>query len=294
MNYYDFTIDAKRPCDRLLVMGRRGTGKSTAVKRWIADGHTAVYVVATQKQAAAFARRFVHPNTAHILPQVEECEAEYKFGSGAFAVASWSDILNIRDTSLSVAGTVPEVIIHDEAIRVDGRYKQSAPELLDDLAGTLGRSGTPPKVVVVGNPLNNINPYSTHWRLNCLAEGEYRHAGKVSVVVGTAECRDCFGRRIGIDATAAGGYVPHLSHGGVVVTVEERGLRLRVVGNILYVGVADPGGECFIRDARYTSAFYTTGGTNFIYKCRQAYYDGRVAFDSFDAELDFYLLTNVR
>lgn len=294
MSFYDFAVDARRECDRLLIMGRRGTGKSTGVKKWLCEGKTAVYIVSTQKNASGFGQRFVHPSVKHILPEVEACEEGYKFGSGAFAVVCWSDILNIRDTGLSVAGKVPDIIVHDEAIRVDGRYKHNAPELLDDLAGTLGRTGRLPKIVIIGNPINNANPFSTHWRLNCLVEGEYIYNGKKSVVVGTAYCTDCFGRPVGVDASPGSAYVKHLSGGGTVVTIESRGLRVRQVADCLYVGTAEACGPVFVKNGRYTSAFYRPGGTEFVYNCRQAYYDGRVLFDSFDAELDFYLLTNVK
>lgn len=294
MSFYDFAVDSRRECDRLLIMGRRGTGKSTGVKKWLCEGKTAVYIVSTQKNAVGFGQRFVHPSVKHILPEVEACEEGYKFGTGAFAVVCWSDILNIRDTGLSVAGKVPDIIVHDEAIRVDGRYKHNAPELLDDLAGTLGRSGRLPKIVIIGNPINNANPFSTHWRLNCLVEGEYISNGKKSVVVGTADCTDCFGRPVGVDASSGSAYVKHLSNGGSVVTIESRGLRVRQVAGCLYVGTAEACGPVFVKNGRYTSAFYRPGGTEFVYNCRQAYYDGRVLFDSFDAELDFYLLTNVK
>lgn len=294
MNFYNFATDSRRECDRLLIMGRRGTGKSTGVKRWLSEGKTAVYVVATQKAAASFAHRFVNPAVAHLLPKVEDGEEGCKFGAGAFAVISWSDIPNIRDTGLSVAGKIPDIIVHDEAIRVDGRYKHGAPELLDDLAGTLGRTGRPPKIVVIGNPINNTNPFSTHWRLNCLVEGEYQYNGKKSVVVGTADCVDCFGKPIGVDAASGNIYTKHLCTGGTVVVVESRGLRVRQIGGCLYAGVAEPQGTVFVKNGRYTSAFYRPGGTEFVYNCRQAYYEGRVVFDSFTAELDFYLLANVK
>ena len=294
-HFYGFRQDVETPCDRLLIMGRRGTGKSTGVKVWLSEGHTAVYVTTTQKHAVNFANSFVHPTVSNILPSVEVCEErEFKFGRGVFKVICWSDILNIRDTGLSVANTVPEVIIHDEAIRVDSRYRTNAPELLDDLAGTLGRSGKPPKIVLIGNPINNINPYSTHWRVNVLVEGSYTNNGKTSVVVGTAKCDDCFGKKVGVDAAAQSPWCKHLNSGGSVVKVNGRGLRLRSVSGWLYVGTAPPEGEAFVVNNRYTARFYTPSGTDFVYKARQAFYDNKVLFDSFEAELDFYLLTNVK
>ena len=298
-SYYDFNADSKSTADRILIMGRRGTGKSTGVKKWVAEGHFAVFVAPTIKHAETLPQRFVPPAVKHILPIVEDAEDEngdkqYKFGSGGFKVIAWSDILNIRDTGLSVAGVQPEVIIHDEAIRADGRYKREAPELLDDLAVTLGRSGTMPKIVLIGNPIDNNNPFSTHWRVDILTAGEYESNGRPSKVVGTYDCKDCFGKPIGVDASTSVKWVSHLSTGGDVVQVNGRFLRVRWVSGFLYCGTADYGGEAFIVNNRYTALFYTPRGTKFVFECRQAYYSKKVLFDSFEAQLDFYLLINVK
>lgn len=297
--YYNFDSDSKAEADRVLIMGRRGTGKSTGVKKWVADGHFALFVAPTIKHAETLPSRFVPPAVKHLLPAVEEAEDEngdkqYKFGNGCFKVIAWSDILNIRDTGLSVADVQPEAVIHDEAIRVDGRYKKEAPELLDDLAATLGRSGTMPKIVLIGNPIDNNNPFSTHWRVDLLTEGVYEYGGKSSKVVGTASCKDCFGRFIGVDASSKSKWVSHLSTGGEVVQVNGRFLRVRWVSGFLYCGTAEEGGEAFIVNNRYTALFYTPRGTKFVFECRQAYYNKKVVFDSFEAQLDFYLLINVK
>ena len=285
--------------DRYILAGRRGTGKSTGAKLAAAeDGARVIWCVRTKTLARGIAGRFVAPAVRHVLPQPEPIDSDpdmplFTFGRGAVQVVPLTMITALRDTGISVDSHQEDAIILDECFPPDARYKRDEPQLLDDLAATVGRSGVIPPVICIGNPVSNKNPYSYTWRVNVLSEGIYTHDSISTEVKGTADCCDCFGRRIGVDAGQTL-YAAHLDNGGDVVTVNGRGLRVRSIRSWLYVGLADPTGTVLMRRGSYTPESLTSAGTRFLLECKQALYSDRCIFDSFEAEMIFYELTRAR
>lgn len=286
--------------DRLVIAGRRGTGKSTGLKQMINEGAAVVWVVDTKELAQTLPGRFVPAATAKLLPVPEPVDAGdvyplFRFGDGAVRVVTWRQIPQLRDTGLSVDDRQADAIIRDEVFRTDGAYQRNEPELLDDLAFTLGRSGKTPVIICAGNPPErNATPYSFIWRCNVLNEGLYKHDGLTTFVRGTADCKDCFGRVIGRDALTAV-YARHLATGGTVVSVDNVNIRIRPVASGLYVGKADDELDAHIlmQRGRWTIEALSPKGTHFIMDCRKALDANKVVFDSFDAEVAFYRLLRV-
>lgn len=284
--------------DRLIIAGRRGTGKSTGVKLDVASGIPVVWVVDTNELAASLWQRFVPPAVAYMLPAPKPIDDKlapvFDFGQGRVRVVTWRQIKTLRDTGVDVGGMQAAAIIRDEAFRTDGLYMRGEPELLDDLAGTLGRSGKLPKIVVIGNPRSNAQPYSYTWHVNILAEGLYTAGdGLTTQVRGTADCADCFGRKIGVDASTAE-YCKTLNSGGQTVNVNGTALRIRELYGRLYVGHADEGAITLLARDRWTTDALRPAGTRFLMRCRRFYDDDMVVYDSFDSELAFYRLLRLR
>jgi hypothetical protein len=281
--------------DRLLVAGRRGTGKSTGTKLCVAeDGARVLWCTRTKTLSKRLPDRFVPPKVRGILPDPERLPSDpdyplFKFGRGAVQTLPLTMVTAMRDTGISVDGYQADAIILDECFPPDGRYKRDEPLLLDDLAGTVGRSGTMPPIICLGNPISNRNPYAYQWHVNVLSEGCYEFNGRTTEVKGTAACRDCFGKAIGVDASPAV-YAAHLDQGGDVVTVNGKGLRVRAVGSWLYVGTADVSPVIMMHRGHYTPQALTGDGTRFLLHCKQALFSDCCVFDSFDAELTFYEL----
>lgn len=285
--------------DRVIVAGRRGTGKSTGTKLCIAeDGARVLWCVRTKSLAKGLADRFVPPKVKDVLPEPELLPSDpefplFKFGSGAVQTIPLTMVTALRDTGISVDGYQADAIMLDECFPPDGRYKRDEPLLLDDLAGTVGRSGVMPPIICLGNPISNKNPYAYLWRASVITEGVYFDGSRTTEVKGTAACRDCFGKTIGFDA-ASSVYAAHLDSGGDVVTVNGRGLRVRQVKSWLYVGLADPSEVVLMHHGHYTPYALTGAGTRFILQCKQGLFSDRCVFDSFDAELTFYELMRAR
>lgn len=281
--------------DRLALFGRRGTGKSVGVKKYIEAGHVALVVANSKEQAESAPVAWVKPNETGLLSDPEgvdysiEGSPVFRVGDGFVRVMSINQIIQARVFGAAVAGRQPDLIIQDEVIRVDGRYPRNAPELLDDLAYTIGRSGDVPKVVVIGNPIDNRNPYAWRWRINSLIEGDYRDPDGVRItrVCGTSACRDCFGRKIGIDAGAPTEYAPKLTTGGDVLTVNGRSIRVMLIGDWLYVGDADEPGVIIADGGRLTRNAIIGEVGRFLNTCRIMLSAGTVVYSSYDAELTF-------
>lgn len=288
--------------DRVVYAGRRGTGKSTAIKRYISEGRRAIWMARTKDLARTFHTRFVTPATANILPEVELMSdgdlPEFGFGDGAVRVVPYTMITALRDTGIDVGGKQAQLIISDEIIRTDGRYIRNEPKLLDDLAGTIGRSGDLPKIVCACNPNPkdpSANPYSAAWFANFGVEGDYEHDGLITRVIGTADCCDCFGRRIGVDPEPSDAWCAHLNSGGDVVGVNGGAIRVKWYRGWLYVGLADPSeGEVFMRNGVYSPIGSSARGVNFTVMCRQAHSEECVLYDSFEAQMLFYALIRVK
>lgn len=279
--------------DRLLISGRRGTGKSTGAKRVVSeDGASVLWIARTKPLAHTLPSRFVPPAVSHILPQPELMPSDpdaplFRFGGGKVQVVPMTMITAIRDTGISVDGRQADAVILDECFPPTGAYKRDEPLLLDDLAATVGRSGSIPPVVVIGNPISNHNPYAYKWHVDVFGEGVYEYDGRSTEVQGTSGCCDCFGRQIGQDAVRRV-YAQHLTSGGDVVTVNGRGLRVREVGSgWLYVGSAEPGENVLMQRDRYTPVSLSTTGTRFLLRCKTAAYADRVVYDNYDSELLF-------
>lgn len=281
--------------DRVAIMGRRGTGKSVGVKQAIADGLRALWIVDSKGTARDFPADFVKPNEADVLPAVELVDGspdspQFRFGAGYVRVMALSAVVPARQHGAIVVDGQANVIIQDEVIRVDGRYPRACASLLDDLAGTVGRTGVLPKIVVLGNPIDNDNPYSWTWRINTTAAGIYEDdSGKLTRVIGTSDCRDCFGRRIGIDAVDAPIYADRVNVGGVVVIVNGRALRIIDVKGWIYAGDAVATGDepVLVDHDRLTHAALTGRGCKLIVRCRDAAHRRQVVYSSFNAELIF-------
>ena len=282
-----------------MISGRRGTGKSTGWKICVAEGANFIVCTRTKALARTLPGRIVPPTLSNKLPVPEvlidgdEDSPLFKFGDGCVKVVSLGAVSSIRDTGVSVDGKQADAILLDEFRPTNGRYLRNEPLLLDDLAATVGRSGKIPPVIVIGNPESNKNPYSYLWRVNTLAEGIYTHNGATTEVVGTSDCRDCFGRKIGTDATASV-YAEHLTKGGDVITVDGHSIRVRQIGGWLYVGLADREGVRLMYKGTYTPTALTSAGTKFILECKQSMYDDKVVFDSFEAQMIFYELLRAR
>ena len=286
--------------DRVVYAGRRGTGKSTAIKTYIAEGHSVIWLARSKARAESFPALFVPPATRDILPTVEMVDGgdmpSFVFGRGAVRVVPYTMITAIRDTGVDVIGDQAEFIISDEIIRTDGRYIRNEPHLIDDLAGTIGRSGNIPKIICACNPNPsdpNANPYATAWFANFGVEGDYTHNGSTTRVIGTANCKDCFGRPIGVDPASSDIWCAHLDHGGDVVCVNGGSIRVRWFRDWLYVGLAD-GGEVLMKNGSYTPAASAVSGWRFIVACKQAHAEGTVLYDSFAAQMLFYALIRAK
>lgn len=286
--------------DRVVYAGRRGTGKSTAIKRYIAEGRTAIWLARSKARAAVFPSLFVPPATRGVLPMPEMVDGGdmplFTFGEGAVRIVPYTMITAIRDTGVDVNGKQAEFIVSDEIIRTDGRYIRNEPALLDDLAGTVGRSGDLPKIICACNPNPsdpNANPYASAWFVNFGVEGVYKHGNHATRVIGTANCRDCFGKKIGVDPSPSDVWCAHLDHGGDVVTVNGAGIRVRWFKEWVYVGTAE-GGDVLMKDGVYSPTANTARGARFILACKQAHAEGSVVYDSFAAQMLFYALIRAK
>ena len=290
--------------DRLFISGRRGTGKSTGIKAAVAglndlypDGLRVIWLARTKELAASMPDRFVPPAVAGVLPVPSEISTEtfpqFCFGRGAVRVLPIRSIPSVRDTGVDVGGAQADAIICDEAIRPDGVYIRNEPLLIDDLAETIGRNGTLPRIIVAGNPITNTCPYAYQWRVNLLAEGIYSHKGRTTQVVGTKDCRDCFGKRIGIDADAVE-YAEHLDSSGDVVTVNGTGLRLLFVRGWLYAGLAEPSQHILMRNGRMTQYALMPKASRLLRDVMTCVDRDAVVFDSFEAQMRLYELLRLK
>lgn len=300
-------IAIDRSVDRLAICGRRGTGKSVALRKLVASGVRAVWVTKTKTQARTLPDRFIAPASAELLPEVEVIEGGdfplFAFGSGKVRVVSFSSIAGLRDTGISVDGQQADVIIRDEVFPRDGMYYRNEPGLLDDLAGTLGRSGRRPAIIIVGNPpatatsrdQANAQPYSYLWRIDVLNEGVYTDAdGFTTRVQGTADCRDCFGRIIGLDA-AHREYAPMLTTGGTLLTVNGRTIRVRAITDgYLYVGPADGDGLVLMRNNRYTQLTLTPDVSRYLIRLRVAHDNDKIVYANYESQLTLFELLRLR
>ena len=290
--------------DRVIYSGRRGTGKSTGLKLWIAGGRRVIWVARSKRVAPDIPSRFVPPAVADVLPPVELLDdgvlPMFGLGDGVVRVVPITAVSEIRDTGVDVDGCQAEAIVVDELIRPDGRYVRREPELVDDLAGTVGRSGTRPVIIGACNPpdppYTNAHPYAYTWHVNVGAEGVYQRDGYTTRVIGTAHCRSCFdgsSARLGWDPTPEA-WAPHLDRGGDVVYVDGVGLRCRTVGGGLYVGLTDDPGTSLMHSGVYAPAAVSGRGSHFLAQCKQMLVEERVVYDSFDAQLTFYKLLRLR
>ena len=292
--YCEIEDPARIQTDRLLIAGRRGTGKSTGAKQMIARGHKVIWCARTKGLARSLPSRFVPPAVADVLPEVEDRPSDadmplFGFGQGVVRVVPLSAVPSIRDTGIDVDGSQAEAIILDEALAPGVRYLRGEPKLLDDLAETIGRSGSIPPIIVIGNPITNACPYAYIWRCNVLAEGVYLCDDRTTEVRGTSECRDCFGRRIGIDAKPPA-YAAHLDRGGDVVEVNGRSIRVIEISGRLYVGAASDPDVTLMARGRYTPDALTGPGSKFLARLTDAYLRDLLIFDSFESELTCYEL----
>lgn len=265
----------------------------------VARGHHVIWCTRTKGQAASFPGRFVPPAVADVLPPVElvdGCDSEmplFHFGDGAVRVVPLTMTASIRDTGVDVDGVQAEAIILDEWMPPGGRWLRDEPRLLDDLAETIGRSGKMPPVIVLGNPTSNACPYAYVWRCNVLAEGVYMCDGRTTEVRGTAACKDCFGRKIGVDAKPPV-YAAHLDHGGDVVEVNGRCIRVIEIAGRLYVGSASGPDVVLMARGRYTPEALTGPGSRFLARFTDCYLRDRLIFDSFESELTAYELLRAK
>lgn len=245
---------------------------------------------------------FVPPAVASVLPKVEKIEGGdfplFQFGNGLVKCYTVRAADDLKQTGVSVGGFQAEAVIHDEYIRVDGRYIRGEPESLDCFAETAGRSGKMPPVICLGNPLiggSNRCPYAFSWRTNLDAVGVYEDKqGRLTRVLSTAGYDDCYGKIVGIDATESK-YCAHITEGGFVVRIEDVYIRIRYFGKGVAICLAEPDEKAPIwyhRD-RWTMAAQTHGGLKTIYRLRQIDAEGRAVFDSFEAEAAFYKMIRV-
>lgn len=283
--------------DRFIFSGRRGTGKTTAIKKFIAEGHSAVWLCQSSKTVSLTIHNFVPPQLAKDLPPIEELTVEdfptFKFGYGAVRVLPKTAIVNAKATGIYIGDSVPDLIVNDEIIRSDGRYAYTnEPEMVDDLAFTIGRTGKVPKILCACNPAfppnENNNPYSIAWNVDLLGEGSYvDKKGLVTLVKGTADCSDCFGKKVGLDAEKRT-WSAHLSTGGNTFEVNGKAIRVVMIGTGAYVGMAETGDICAVVNGRYTPEVYSTAVCKFILQCRMLHRKMLVVFDSFEAQLLFF------
>lgn len=283
-------------CDRLLLNGRRGTGKTTAVKKYIAEQPSAVLWACRSKAVAEkLSERFVQPAVASILPETEPIgDCVFSFGRSIVRAVALSEFDKLRDENPSVCGELVDLIIHDEYIRQrDGGYIRHEPELHDDLAFTCGRGGKIPQLILIGNPVNNRNPYAYKWRANMLVEGDYSENGRVSRVIGTSDCRDCFGATIGVDAVRDAVYQPFTLTGGRSFTVNGRSITVQILSAGVAVCKSGSGEEVMYNDL-YMPRFYTPKIQRYFDRLKEAVYRGKVVYDSFDAELTLYDLLRLK
>lgn len=280
-----------------MICGRRGTGKSTGVKLAVVDGLHLIYVYRTKDAASSMPDRILPPAVRELFPEPEIVETgrrpQLRLGDGAIRALPIVDVKALRDTGIDVDGHEADGIVLDEAFVPGAAFVRSEPDLLVDLAGTIGRSGKTPPVIVIGNPISNANPYSYAWRVNVLAEGLYHHNGRTTRVIGTANCKDCFGRRIGQDATSEV-YADHLDRGGTVLTVNGRGLRIREIGGWMYAGCANAGDNVVMQRGIYTPLSLTSRVSRFIGLLGQAQLEDRIVFDSFEAQMRLYELLRLK
>ena len=302
-NKCDFLRVAKQDfcgVDRVVYAGRRGTGKSTAIKAYIAEGHSVIWLARSKARAETLPTLFVPPATRDILPAVEMVDGGempcFTFGGGVVRIVPYTLITAIRDTGVDVNGKQAEYIVSDEIIRPDGRYIRNEPHLIDDLAGTVGRSGDVPCIICACNPNPsdpNANPYAAAWFANFGVEGDYTHDGRKTRVIGTANCKDCFGKPIGFDPAPSDSWCAHLTSGGDVVSVNGQSIRVRWYRDWVYVGIAE-GGEVLMKNNSYSPTANTARGSRFILACKQAHAEGVVLYDSFAAQMVFYALIRAK
>lgn len=298
-DYFKLSPSLYSDVDRLVIAGRRGTGKSTGVKMAIAEGLHVLVIARTKRLSSTVYRRYVPPAVSSVLPEISEVDdsiedmPQWRFGEGAVRAVPVRAIPDIRETGVDVYGRQADLIINDEALRTDGAYVPKEPDLLDDLAATVGRSGKLPKIIIIGNPKDNKNPYSYTWRADVCTEGIYTRQGMTTRVVGTADCRDCFNRKIGIDAGAST-WAPHIDRGGAVYTVNGEGVRLMWYKGWLYCGTADPSDKVLMVDGRYTGEATRARGMKYLLMLRDAEDSGKVVYDSFAAQMILYTLLRLR
>lgn len=289
--------------DRVVLAGRRGTGKTTSIKKAIADGLTAVWLVQSAKTLQQTLSAFVPQHLRNVLPDVEDVSSgdfpDFKFGDGSVIMIPKTFIVKARDTGVYCRGSIPRIIVSDEIIRTDGRYAfATEPEMIDDLAFTIGRTGEVPKIICAGNPAfppnENNNPYSIAWNIDMLGEGVYTDKmGRKTMVLGTADCKDCFGERVGIDAETRT-WSKHLSSGGQTFEVNGKFIRIVPICGGLYVGTARSGEICAVINGRYTPEAYAPAVCKFILECRTYHRKMLVVYDSFEAQLLFFALIKDR
>ena len=301
-NFFEFNDELLDGVQRVCINGRRGTGKSTGVKLWISSGKRVIWIQRSKELSSATPDFFVPPAVADLLPQPEPIEGGdfplFAFGDGLVQCFTIRAADDLKQTGVGVGGYQAEAVIHDEYLRVDGRYIRGEPEALDCFAETAGRSGTMPPVICLGNPLqggSNRCPYAHVWRTNLDAVGVYEdRQGRLTRVVSTAACADCYGKIIGRDAEEAR-YCAHISDGGFVVKVDDVYLRIRYFGRGCAVCLADPDERApiFMVRGRWTMQAQTHGGLKTIWRLRQIDAEGRAVFDGFEAEAAFYRMIKV-
>lgn len=298
-DYFKIDDEQLADVDRLLVNGRRGTGKSTGVKLWIASGKRVVWMQRTKDLTTMTPQFFVPPAVADVLPAPEEISGGsyplFRFGDGLVQCFPIRAADALKQTGVSVGDYQADAIIHDEYIRTDGLYIRNEPEALDTFAGTAGRSGVMPPIICLGNPLiggSNRCPYAHSWRVNLDVVGIYEdRQGRVSRVVSTADCCDCYGKIVGVDAGASR-YCEHLSTGGFVVRCDDLYLRIRLIGRGCCVCLADPVPDAPVWYARgrWSYQALTHNALKTLQRLRQIDAEGTAVFDCFEAEAAFYKL----
>lgn len=276
---------------RVLIGGRRGTGKTTGVKAAIAsDGWSALWVCQSLTSMPAAISEFTPPAVRDVLPELVETEdvGVFRFGEGLIRFVSLTAVKALRATGASCGARLVDHLIVDEIVHPDGVYWRQEARAVDDIAATCGRGGILPLVICMYNPpKDNLNPYSQTWKVDLRAVGDYEDEdGGISRVISTASCRSCFEKKIGEDPHVRK-YTQTLHSGGFCVMVDGVGLRLRrLSGGWWYVGQAEDG-ELWLADGLWTAASRSKRAIGLRGDVVDAWLRNQIVYDSYRAELAF-------
>ncbi len=289
----------------IILCGRGGTGKSTAAKRLIADGASALWVSRKKWLSEGLASWFVPPSAAALLPEVGEnlgtfndCPA-FRFGDGVVQAFYIGNAPDVRETGIASPVGEFDLIVVDDILPPDGKFwsrrgalgSVSEAQLVEDLRGTAGRSGRIPPILGTCNVYErgDANPYSYLWRVPLNQEGTFTSAdGGIIEVRSTAACA-CTGARPLTKEPEKADYAGFFEVSGVELAVNGRGVRIcPLLGRRIYVRkAASESPRAWMNRGAYTPLATRPDNWRSIRQWRQYYTEGSVIFEDFDRQLTF-------